>query len=160
MLRLGLSFTLFLLSAASASAQVAVATLTANIGGLAKLSFSTSTIVLNDDDPDRFPVIEAPPITITAKARSGPAGLVTLTVQASDDLRSGTTVIPAGMLSWVASGPGFNANGTVSRTVPGVVAAWTGSGVRAGTQTYRFQNRWTHPSGTYSLTLLYTLVAP
>jgi hypothetical protein len=39
------------------------------------------------------------------------------------------------------------------------VATWVGSGVHTGTQTFRFQNLWTHPTGTYTVTLVYTLSA-
>ena len=98
-------------------------------------------------------------MTITAKARGERNSLVTLTVQADDDLRSGLSTLPVSLITWTASGPGF-VNGTVSRASPQLVATWTGSGVRAGTQMYRFENRWTHPSGIYTVTLVYTLTAP
>lgn len=98
-------------------------------------------------------------ITITAKARASLAATVTLTVIAADDLRSGLDTIPASALTWIGSGAGF-VNGTVSRATPQVVGSWTGSGIRTGTQTYRFQNSWSYRTGTYSVSLLYTLVSP
>ena len=150
---------LFLAAVPPAHAQVATATLTANINGLAKLSFSTNSIAFPDGDPDVFPQLEAPAITVTARARAGLGTVVSLTVQASDDLRSGVNTIGADAVTWVATGPGFTA-GTLSRTDPQLVASWTGSGVRTGTQTYRFRNRWTYAYGTYTTSLLYTLTSP
>jgi hypothetical protein len=148
-----------LLAATPAVAQTATATLSANLGGLAKLSFSSNSITFPDGDPDVLPQLDAGPLTIVAKARATQGSTVTLTVQANDDLRSGVDTIPADALSWTASGTGFG-SGTISRTAPQLVASWNGSGVRAGTQTYRFRNRWTHPIGTYSVSLLYTLSSP
>jgi hypothetical protein len=84
---------------------------------------------------------------------------VTLTVQSTDDLRSGVTVLPASLMTWTVTGSGF-AGGTLSRSAPQLVGRWTGSGVRVGAQNYRFENRWTHPTGTYSATLVYTLASP
>ena len=45
-------------------------------------------------------------------------------------------------------------------TVPAPVATWTGSGLHNGSQQYFFRNLWTHPTGTYTTTLVYTLSAP
>lgn len=147
--------------AAPAGAQTATSTFSANLGGIAKLSFSSSTLSFPDADPDTVPLISAAggAITITAKARASLAATVTLTVIAADDLRSGLDTIPASALTWIGSGTGF-VNGTVSRATPQVVGSWTGSGIRTGTQTYRFQNSWSYRTGTYSVSLLYTLVSP
>lgn len=147
--------------AAPAAAQTASATLSAPLVPIARLSFSTASLSFPDADPDLVPQVPAlpGPVTITAKARTSPSGVVTLTVQASDDLRSGVTVLPASMVTWTGSGPGF-VGGTLSRVSPQVVASWTGSGVRSGIQSYFFENRWTHPTGIYSVTLIYTLTAP
>jgi hypothetical protein len=147
--------------AVSAEAQTATSTFSANLGGIAKLSLSSNTLSFPDADPDTVPLIPAAggAITITAKARASLAATVTLTVLAADDLRSGVDTIPASALTWMASGAGF-VNGTVSRATPQVVASWTGSGIRTGTQTYRFQNSWSYRTGTYSVSLLYTLVSP
>jgi hypothetical protein len=149
------------LCGAEVAAQSAPATLSAAIPPMARLSFSTNSISFPDADPDLFPQVSAiqGPIAITAKARASQGALVTLTVQANDDLRSGVTVLPASLVTWTAAGPGFNA-GTLSRAAPQIVASWTGSGVRSGTQSYQFENRWTHPSGTYTVTLVYTLSVP
>jgi hypothetical protein len=159
--RVFLVVALIVAAAASAAAQSASATLSANITPTARLSFSSNSLVFPDADPDLVPKISAlsGPITITAKALAARDGVVTLTVQASDDLRSGVTVLPASMITWTATGVGF-VPGTMSASTPQVVGSWTGSGVRTGTQTYYFENRWTHPSGIYTVTLVYTLTAP
>lgn len=137
------------------------ATLSANITTIATLTISSVTLSFPDADPDAVPLVPAAqgPITLTARARASRNATVTLTVLASDDLRSGVSTIPAGALTWTATGPGF-IGGTVSRTAPQLVASWVGSGSRSGLQDYRFRNLWTYPSGTYSATLTYTLSAP
>ena len=149
------------LSTPALAQQSAVATLTVTFGGLAKLSFSTNAISFPDADPDTTPQIPSSPpaIVITAKARATRLSAVALTVSASDELRAGVTTIPVSEISWTASGPGF-VNGTLNRVAPQVVASWPGSGVYTGTQQYVFANRWSHPTGHYSLTLTYTLSSP
>ena len=99
------------------------------------------------------------PVTITAKGRARAGSTVTLTVQASADLRSGVNTIPASAITWTAAGPGF-VPGTLSASAAQLVGSWTGSGVRIGTQDYRFQNLWTYRTGTYTVSLLYTLTSP
>lgn len=146
--------------AVPAAAQTSTATLNAAFTGFVRLSFSTASITFPDSDPDTVPQVPAMPsiIDITAKARAAAGGTVMLTVQASDDLRSGTTTLPASMITWTATGSGFT-GGTLSAASPQTVASWSGSGVRSGTQSFLFRNLWTHPSGTYTVTLLYTLTA-
>jgi hypothetical protein len=142
-------------------AQSATATLSAPLPSLARLTLSTNSLTFPDADPDLVPQVPAlqGPVTITAKARAPQGETVTLTVQANDDLRSGVTVLPASLVTWTGSGAGF-VEGTLSASVGQLVATWAGSGVHTGTQTYRFENRWTHPTGTYTVTLLYTLSVP
>lgn len=144
-----------------AAAQADTATLNATIGGLARLTLSSNSITFADADPDTVPEIPATPpaITISAKARATAGAQITLTAQASDDLRSGLDTIPASHITWTATGAGFVA-GTLSRTAPRTVALWSGSGVHTGTQSYSFRNLWTYAAGIYSLTVAYTLSAP
>ena len=156
------TFLLALAASSGAAAQESVsATLSTTMPAMARLSLSANNLSFPDADPDLAPQVlsSGGPITITAKARAERDGVVTLTVQADDDLRSGVNVLPVSLLTWTASGPGF-VNGTMSRAAAQVVATWAGPGVRSGTQTYRFENRWTHPSGIYSVSLIYTLTAP
>ena len=141
--------------------QTVVATLSANLGSLAKLSFSTNSLSFPDANPDLVPQVPSTPpaITITAKARAARLASITLTVVASADLRSGVNTIAASNLTWTASGPGF-VGGTLSAATPQIVASWSASGNYVGTQQFQFRNLWTHPTGTYTLTLLYTLTSP
>jgi hypothetical protein len=81
-----------------------------------------------------------------------------LTVLASDHLRSGVNTIPASNITWVTSGNGFS-SGTLSAATAQIVAAWTGSGVRTGTQTFFFKNLWSYATGIYTLTMTFTLSA-
>lgn len=142
------------------AAQTDTANLNASINGLARLSLSTFTITFPDADPDTVPNVPASqgPITITAKARTSVNGGVTLTVLANDDLRSGLKTIPASAVTWTATGSGFS-SGTLSAATAQTVAGWTGSGVRTGTQSFFFRNLWSHPTGTYTLTMTFTLSA-
>jgi hypothetical protein len=145
---------------AAAAGQTQTATLNAAFSGMAKLSLSAGSLSFPDADPDTVPQVPSTPATVTIVARGRAAlnGAVTVTVLASDDLRSGISTLPASTITWTATGAGFVA-GTLSKTTPQPVGTWTGSGVRSGTQSFFFQNLWTHPTGTYTLTLLYTLSA-
>ncbi|HSC26102.1 MAG TPA: hypothetical protein VLD67_02445 [Vicinamibacterales bacterium] len=152
---------LAIVSAVAALAQTATATMAVTLNSVARVSFSTLTVAFPDANPDAVPQVAAVPasIDISAKARAPRNAQVTLTLQSEDDLRSGITVLPASLITWTATGAGF-VGGTVSPAAAQLVGSWTGSGVRSGTQSFRFENRWTHPSGTYTLTLVYTLSAP
>ena len=143
-----------------AAAQTSNATLNASVTGLARVSLSTATVTFADADPDTVPSIPASqgPITISTKARTSVNGAVTLTVLASGDLRSGLNTIPASSITWTASGPGFT-SGTLSATSAQTVATWVGSGVRTGTQNFFFRNLWSYVTGTYTLTMTFTLSA-
>jgi hypothetical protein len=147
--------------AARAAAQASTATLSASVSTAAKLNLSTASVSFPDADPDLVPQIPTVggPVLITAKSRANPGMQVVLTVQAADDLRSGVNVIPASNITWTATGGGFVA-GTLNRLAPVTVAVWTGSGVRSGTQQLYLRNLWTHPTGTYTVSLLYTLSSP
>jgi hypothetical protein len=147
--------------AAPAGAQTATATVSADIQALATLTLSTTSITFPDADPDVTPQVPSAggPITITAKARATTGAQVILTVVASDDLRSGIQVIDASAITWTATGAGFQA-GTLSKTAPVMLAQWTGSGIRSGTQQLMFRNLWSYATGIYSLSLTYTLSSP
>ena len=143
-----------------AAAQTDTATLNASINGQARLSLSTLAITFPDADPDTVPSIPAAqgPVTISAKARTSINGAVTLTVQAADQLRSGLNTIPASQVTWTATGAGFT-DGTLSTASAQIVAAWTGSGVHTGTQSFVFRNLWSYATGTYTVTITFTLSA-
>jgi hypothetical protein len=149
------------LPARDASAQSRTATLNVSINGLARLSLSSTSVSFPDSNPDLVPQVPgAPgPLVITVKARTTINSTIRLSVLASDDLRSGVRTIPASNITWTATGAGF-VPGTLNRTTPQTVGSWIGSGVRTGSQSLFFRNVWTHPTGTYTLTMTYTLSSP
>ena len=77
-----------LASTAPRAAQTATATLSADLGPIAKLSFSSTTLSFTDADPDALAQVPASggPITITAKARAA-QGQVVMTVLANGNPR-------------------------------------------------------------------------
>ena len=138
----------------------ATAAVSVDIGSHARLAFTSTALVFPDADPDQVPLVPgSPDITVTAKARTAKNAQITLTLQAADDLRSGVTIIPASLITWGGSGDGF-VSGVLSRTSAQLVGSWTGSGTRTGAQSFTFQNSWTHPPGTYSVTFVYTMSMP
>ena len=155
-----LAFAVAAASPAAAQQNSRTATLNVTVSSVAKLSVSSPSLVFPDADPDTTPQIPSSgaPLTLVAKARVTPGSLITLTVQATDDLRSGPDVISASALSWTATGSGFTA-GTVSVASAQTVASWGNSGQHTGTQSYVFANVWTYAPGVYALTLVYTLTA-
>jgi hypothetical protein len=149
------------LIASDASAQSRTATLNVPVNGLARLTLSTNGVSFPDSNPDLVPQIPGVPgpLVITVKARATLNATIRLSVLASDDLRSGVRTIPASNITWTATGAGF-VLGTLNRTTPQTVGSWIGSGVRTGSQNLFFRNVWTHPTGTYTLTMTYTLSSP
>ncbi|MEW5983523.1 MAG: hypothetical protein AB1806_14310 [Acidobacteriota bacterium] len=127
-----------------------------------KLVLSSGSLLFPSADPDTVPEVAATggALTIQVRATVSAGDPVTLTVVASDDLRSGLDAIPASALHWTGSGPGFAALGTMSAAVPQPVGNWSGSGAWTGLQTYLLTNSWSHPTGTFTTTLLYTLTTP
>ena len=149
------------LVAAPAAAQQATATLNVALPPTARLSISSSTITFPDANPDLVPVVSSSPpsVTITAKARASFGATVTLTVEATDDLRSGLDTIPVSTITWTAAGAGF-VGGTLSRSSPQLLGTWGNSGLQTGQQSFQFANRWTYAPGIYTVTLVYTLTSP
>ena len=139
---------------ASANASIAV---TANVNAKAKLTLGTASITFADADPDTTPTMTATAFNIDVKARA--SGAVTLTVLASGDLTATGGTIPISSLTWTATGSGFQ-NGTSDKTTAQTVGSWAASGSPSGTQTFSLPNSWTYATGTYTVTLNYTLTAP
>lgn len=153
--------------AASLAQPLAAATSAGNvnvsvtIAAAAKLALSASTVTFANADPDvtlKIPAGEGA-ISITAKAKTATGAAVTLTVIAASDLASGGDSIAVTNVTWTASGAGFTP-GTMNKTTAQTVGSWTGSGTRAGTQSYALTNSWSYPTGTFSTTATYTLTAP
>jgi hypothetical protein len=147
--------------ATSALAQTRTATLNVTVNGFARLTLSSSGVSFPDSNPDLVPQVPGStgPLTITVKARTTANASLRLSVLASDDLRSGVRTLPASNITWTATGAGFVA-GTLNRTTAQTVGSWIGSGARSGAQSLFFRNLWTHPTGTYTLTMTYTLSSP
>ena len=114
-----------------------------------------------DSNPDSVPQVPGTPgpLVLTVKARTTLNATVRLSVLASDDLRAGVRTLPASTITWTATGAGF-VPGTLNRTTPQTVGTWIGSGARTGNQSLLFANAWTHSTGTYTLTMTYTLSSP
>jgi hypothetical protein len=151
-----------LLSSSSAYAQqVANAALnvTVNVGSRARLTLGAAGITFADADPTATPIMNAGPVTVDVGARTTTGAAVTLTVLANGNLTSGTDVITINNLTWTATGTGFVA-GTSNATTAQNVGAWTGSGVRTGSQSFALPNSWAYVPGTYTATLNYTLTVP
>jgi hypothetical protein len=157
----GILLVLALVQPPSWGSSSAAATLSVDLGSHARLALVSTTLAFPDADPDTVPSVPGVPaaISITAKARTARNSQVTLTLQSIDDLRSGVTVLPASLITWTAAGPGF-LPGTLSRSAAQTVGTWTGSGIRSGSQSFYFENRWTHPPGIYTITLVYTISTP
>jgi hypothetical protein len=141
--------------------QTATATVNASaaVNAKAKLTI-TGSVAFADADPDATPTISATALDITVKARTSPGGSVTLTVVATDDLKTAANdIIAISNLTWTVTGAGFS-GGTSNTTVEQSVGSWTGPGTRNGTQTYQLTNSWAYATGNYTTTLTYTLTAP
>jgi hypothetical protein len=150
-----------MLFATNVFAQTATAnvTATATVAAKARLEI-TGVVAFADADPETVPSISASALDVTVKARTGPSAAVTLTVVAGDDLKTAANdIIGIANLTWTAGGSGFVA-GTSNKTVAQSVGSWTGPGTRSGTQTYHLANSWAYATGSYSVTLTYTLTAP
>ncbi|MCX6546270.1 MAG: hypothetical protein NTV05_17900 [Acidobacteria bacterium] len=146
------------LTAATSAGNVNVSV---TVSARAKLELTRSTVTFANADPDVALTIPASEgtISITAKAKTAAGAAVTLTVIAASDLTSGGDSIAVTNVTWTVSGAGFTP-GTLNKTTAQTVASWTGSGNRAGTQSYALTNSWSYPTGTFSTTATYTLTAP
>ena len=154
-----LVFTLVVLAtSAPLAAQTATATLSANLGTIAKLSFSSTTLSFPDADPDAVAQVPASggPVTITAKARAS----------AGPGRRDRPRQRESPLRRQHASSRRVHLDGDRRRlrrrhgqrdrprrwSAPGPAPAST-----SGSQTFLFRNSWIYPVGVYSMTLIYTL---
>jgi hypothetical protein len=130
------------------------------VNARAKLTLGTNSISWVDADPDVTPTLTSGAVTVDVKARTSATGNVTLTVLADGPFDNvDGDVIPLNTLTWTATGTSF-VGGASSSAVAQSVGSWTGSGNRAGTNTYSLPNSWDYAVGTYSVGLNYTLSAP
>jgi hypothetical protein len=141
----------------TATASIAV---TANVNAKAKLTLGLAAITFADADPDVTPLYTSAPVSVDVRARTTNGGSVVLTVLASGDLASGGNTIPVTTLTWAATGTGFAASGANNSTTAQTLGQWSGSGSPSGSHTLSLPNLWTYNTGTYTVTLNYTLTAP
>jgi hypothetical protein len=145
-----------------AATETANLTINATVSNSAKLTLSVGTILFGDADPDQTTLIPSTPatVTVTAKAKTGSSGAVTLTVAAAGDLVS-TAGDQIGItnVKWTGSGTGFVLDG-IMNTTGQPVASWTGPGNRSGDLTFGLVNSWDYAVGNYSATTTFTLTSP
>ena len=141
----------------TATASIAV---TASVNAKAKLTLGLAAITFADADPDLTPLYTSAPVSVDVKARTTSTGNVVLTVLASGDLDSGSATIPVTTLTWAATGAGFTATGANNSLAAQTLGQWTGSGNPTGSHTLSLPNLWSYNTGTYTVTLNYTLTAP
>lgn len=142
------------------------ATTTANLNILvsvlptATLTIGSTTLTFKAKDPTMNPVIvaEENPIPIIAKIRNKDP--LTLFVMAADDLRDGSSVIPASAITWTAANDPF-VEGTMSKTSGQPAARFPGgSGSYSSYFNFYLANSPSYIPGTYSMTINYTLSTP
>lgn len=147
-------------AASPASAQLATTQINAvvNINNLARLSVS-GDVNFPDTDPDVLPIMTAPPVTVSARARVLPTQDLIVTVEAANDwFDPATQTIAVNALDWTVSGAPW-ADGTMS-TSPVTLATWTGPANQSTTQTYSLPNLWSYAPGVHTVVLTYTLATP
>jgi hypothetical protein len=141
-------------------------TLSATVSSTAKLTLDASTITFPGADPDTTSSIPANEngAAVTAKVKTGATSTATLTVEATDHLRSGTDVIPISNVTSTGTntaGSFFSAGPvTWTKSSPGATVGQGKSGSFAGTFSWFLSNSWTYDIGNYTTTATYTLTAP
>lgn len=148
--------------AAAQATDSSTVTINVAVSATAKLTLngvqgSALTVNFPDADPDTSPTLTAAPIAVVAKGKTSAAGHITLTVQASQVLTSGTDTIPLTNITWGANG---NLSAGILDTAAVTIGDWLGSGNRSGSHTYVLANSWTYATGNYSTVVTYTLTAP
>lgn len=149
-----------LVGASPAAAQLATQDINAivNINSVARLTVS-GDVNFPDTDPDAFPTMTAPPVTVSARARVAPGTSLTVTVEAGNAHFDPTSLtIPVNTLEWTVSGAPF-VDGTMD-TTPVSLGNWTGPGNQSTTQTYSLPNLWSYAPGVHTVVLTYTLSTP
>jgi len=125
----------------------------------ARLTLSPSAVSFPPADPDAVPSIAGSgPVSVQVKVGGGPSISSQLSCQASGDLQSGPAIIPISRITWTAQGQGF-LSGTLSRSAPQLVGQWMGNVDTQGQLQFWLQNSWSYAVGSYSQSVLYTLIA-
>jgi hypothetical protein len=120
----------------------------------------SGAVAFVDDDPDLVPVLGPQTIQLDVKA-VGRRGIPwTLTLEALSNLQSGPDVIPISVISWTAAPNPPYRDGTLSVSVPALVASGLTHEQNLVTLSFWMQNSWAYDAGNYSATALFTLAAP
>lgn len=141
---------LWLSTAKDASAQIVL------------LQISPQSLSFASADPDTAPTLSALPMTLTYTVFLSGGAEWRITVQASDDFRNGSSVIPASAVTWTATpAPPFRA-GTLSVAAAQTMARGAGDVFlqSTGTATFSLPNSWSYDVGTYTTSLVFTLSCP
>jgi hypothetical protein len=120
------------------------------------LTLGSSQVRFSDADPATTAVISSTDNPISMAVKFGGQGNWVLTVLANGDLSAGANRIPISSVSWNASGAGF-VSGTLSKSQSEVVASGTTD--RSGTLSFRLNNSYSYPTGSYSQSLTFTAVS-
>ncbi len=161
-----LALTLFGASASWGVQATADVKLGATVTTSAILTLSTTSITFPDADPDTVKSIAAKEngALVTAKVKAGSTTGATLKVLATDDLKSGSDVIPIANVTSTAtnaSGSFFSAGPIAwSKTAPGVTVGEGKSGSYSGTFSWFLANDWSYATGSYTTSATYTLLVP
>ena len=124
------------------------------------LALSPMSLSFPNADPDSVPKVSPSEGSLSVNVITRfVSGQAILTVLASDDLRSGMTIIPVSALKWTATGAGY-VGGTVNKSVAQPMASWNNSGNYLGAVSFTFDNSWTYAIGSYATILTYTLTTP
>lgn len=112
-----------------------------------------------DANPDTTPLIGPEDLswTVHANKRDLPW---TLTMTADDDLRSGSSVIPASAISWTGLPMWLVRHGTLSTVTPTLIAQGNTKGNTRGMMRFYLANSWDYNVGFYTTTVTFTLSSP
>lgn len=113
-----------------------------------------------DASPDFVPVLGPETIDLEVKA-VGRTGIPwSLTLVANSDFQSGAATIPISVVSWTAAPNPPYADGTLSTTMPALIASGLTHEFATITFGFVMQNSWSYNVGNYSATATFTLSAP
>lgn len=124
------------------------------------LTLGDTALTFPAADPDLVPQIGAleNPLSVYVELKTTGATLSQLTVLAAGDLAAGPDQIPIERITWTAQGNGF-VSGRLSKDEPQLVGQWQGRITEQGALLFWLENSWSYPTGDYSQTVVYTLVA-
>ena len=143
---------------AAAAALVLGLAKSATAGPGATLTLGVGSINFPSASPVTTSSIAATQNPISIAVKTTGTTTWSLTVLANGNLVSGGNTVAIGSVTWTATGTGF-VGGTLSKTTAQTLASGTGNVNITGTQSYFLANSWNYVTGSYSQTVVYTLVA-